>query len=81
MSDFWRNRKVSKFIALALACGAAVAVSIALTYPQSVSNEALGSQWQCHKAAILTSCTRVGHAEPSVLHSHQRSGTGDLRRV
>jgi hypothetical protein len=63
------NRKVLLLIAAVLA-SAAVAVSISLAYPTPVESPALGAEWQCHKAAIVTTCKRVSHAEPMIHHSH-----------
>jgi hypothetical protein len=68
MSSLWRNRKVLTVIAVALVCGAAVAVSLALAYPEPVTSPMLGAEWQCHRAAgILTTCSRVSRAEPLAL--------------
>src|SRR5262249_39264504 len=80
MTSLWRNRKVRTFIAVALVCGAAVAVSLALAYPQPVSNPTLGAGWQCHRAAgVLTTCSRVSRAGPLV--HHPRPVPVDFRRV
>jgi hypothetical protein len=69
MKGHWR--KVLTVIAVVLVCGAAAAVSLALAYPEPISNPALGAQWQCHRAAgILTTCSRVSRAEPLVHHPH-----------
>jgi len=76
----WRNRKVLTFLAAVLVCGAAAAVSLALAYPQPVSNPALGAGWQCHRAAgLVTTCSRVSRAEP--LAHHPRAVPVDYRRV
>jgi hypothetical protein len=56
-------------IAAVLAC-ATVAISIGLAYPIPVESPTLGAEWQCHKAAIVTTCRRVSHAEPMIHHSH-----------
>ena len=80
MTSPWRSRKVLTFIGAALVCVAAVAVSFALAYPQPVSSPALGSEWQCHRAAgILMTCNRVSHAEPMTLHP--RPVPVDFRRA
>jgi len=80
MSRLWRNRKVLTVIAAALVCGAAVAVSLALAYPEPVSNPTLGAEWQCHRAAgILMTCNRVSRAAPMALHP--RPVPVDFRRV
>jgi hypothetical protein len=80
MTSPWRNRRVLMFIAVALVCGAAVAVLLAFAYPEPVSSSTLGTEWQCHKAAgIVTTCSRVNRAEPL---AHQlRSVPVDFRRV
>jgi hypothetical protein len=80
MSSLWRSRKVLTVIAVALVCGAAAAVSLALAYPEPVSSPTLGAEWQCHRAAgILTTCSRISRAEPMILHP--RPVQVDFRRV
>jgi hypothetical protein len=80
MTSPWRSRKVLTFIAVALVCVAAVAISFALAYPQPVSSPTLGAEWQCHRAAgILTTCSRVSRAEPMGLRP--RPVPVDFRRV
>jgi hypothetical protein len=54
------NRKVLAWAA-ALVLTAAL-VSIALSYPKEVADPVLGSEWQCHHTAFLTSCTRMAPA-------------------
>jgi hypothetical protein len=75
----WRTPKASVFIVAVLAC-AAVLGSIALAYPRSVSNPALGADWQCRKAIFMTTCSRVGRIEPA-LHRRYRDDVNDIRRV
>ena len=78
-SPLW-NRKVLVFVAVALICGAAVAVSLALAYPQPVDSSTLGAGWQCHRAVgLVTTCSRVSRAEPLV--HHPRFVPVDFRRV
>lgn len=80
MSSLWRNRKVLMFIAVALVCSAAVAVSLALAYPEPVSSPTLGAEWQCHRAAgILMTCSRISRAEP--MAHHPSPVPVDFRRV
>jgi hypothetical protein len=80
MPSQWWNRKVLTFIAVALVCGAALAVSLALAYPEPVSSPTLGAEWQCHRAVgLLTTCRRVSRAEP--LAHHPRPVPVDFRRV
>ena len=62
MNGLQRKSKVAIWIVLALACGAAVWVALAV--PQPVTSSALGADWQCRRAAILTTCTRIGHTAP-----------------
>jgi hypothetical protein len=59
------NRKAFTFAAATLACIAAVTASIALAYPESVEVPALGAEWQCHRAAIVTTCTHVHPRAPT----------------
>jgi hypothetical protein len=63
------NRKALLLIGAVLAC-ATVAVSIGLAYPTPVESPTLGAEWQCSKAAIVTTCRRLSHAEPMVHHTH-----------
>ncbi len=74
-----RNRTALLVIGTALAC-AAVVLTIGIAYPRPVSNPMLGAEWECHRsAAILTTCRRVSHAEPSI--DRTRWIATDLRRV
>jgi hypothetical protein len=66
-------------IIAALACAAALA-SVALSYPRTVSNPALGAEWQCRKAMFLTTCSRVSRIEPAA-HRRLREDINDIRRV
>jgi hypothetical protein len=45
---------------------AAVAASIALAYPTEVTKPGLGDEWECRQSVIVTTCHRVGRAEPIV---------------
>jgi hypothetical protein len=75
----WRTPKASVLIVAVLAC-AAVFGSIALAYPRTVSNPALGAEWQCRKAIFMTTCSRVSRVEPA-LHRRHRDEMNDIRRV
>jgi hypothetical protein len=66
-------------IVATLACAAALG-SVALAYPRTVSNQALGADWQCRKAMFMTTCSRVSRVEP-VLHRQSRPYASDIRRV
>lgn len=80
MTGLWRNRKVLTFFAVVLVCGAALAVSLALAYPEPVSSPMLGAEWQCHRAAgLVTTCRRVSRVEPLVHRS--RPVVVDYQRV
>jgi hypothetical protein len=74
---FW-NRKVLLLVGAVLAC-ATVAVSIGLAFPTPVENPALGANWQCHKTAIVTTCSPISRAEP-MMH-HPRTLVSDKHRV
>ena len=73
----WKRKSLVLILSV-LACATA-AVSIGLAYPTPVESPALGAEWQCHRAAIVTTCRRIGHAEPMTHHSH--SHLTDMRRV
>ena len=75
----WRTPKAFVLIVATLACAAALG-SLALAYPRTVSNPALGAEWQCRKAIFMTTCSRVSRMEPA---NHYRfpKGTDDIRRV
>ena len=64
------NRKALLLVGAVLAC-AMLAISIGLAYPTPVESPTLGAEWQCHKAAIVTTCRRVTRAEPTVHHPHK----------
>jgi hypothetical protein len=75
----WRTPKAFVLIVATLACAAALG-SVALVYPRTVSNPALGAEWQCRKAMFMTTCSRVSRVEP-VTHRRFRQGADDIRRV
>jgi hypothetical protein len=75
----WRTPRAFVLIVAALACMAALA-SVALAYPRTVSNPALGAEWQCRKAMFLTTCSRVSRIEPAT-HRRLRENVSDIRRV
>ena len=79
MRGFWRDRRALTLIGATVVCGAAAAVSIALTVAQPVSSSMLGAEWQCHHVAIMTTCTRSGRIEPTT--HHVRVTPGELKRV
>jgi hypothetical protein len=72
------NRKTLLLIGAVLAC-AALAVSAGLVVPTPVESPALGAGWQCHRAAIVTTCSRVSHAAPTM--HHPRVHPIDARRA
>ncbi len=74
-----RTPKAFMLIVTTLAC-AVVLGSIAVAYPRTVSNPALGADWQCRKAIFMTTCSRVGRIEPA-LHRRHREDVNDIRRV
>jgi len=69
MNDLQRKSKAAIWIVLALACGAAVWIALAI--PQPVTSSALGAEWQCQRAAILTTCTRISHTAPPSNRLHK----------
>jgi hypothetical protein len=74
MNGSSRNRKTLWVIGAALAC-AGVALSIGIAYPTPAPNAMLGAEWECHRsAAIMTTCRRVSHAQPTI----HRSPSSDL---
>ena len=73
----WRTPKAIVSIVIALAC---VAVLGSMAYPRTVSNPALGADWQCRKALFMTTCSRISRVEP-VLHNRYRDDVNDIRRV
>ena len=74
----WRTPSAFVLIIATLAFAAALG-SIALAYPRTVSNPALGAEWQCRKAMFVTTCSRVSRVEPA-LHRF-RQDADDIRRV
>lgn len=75
----WRTPKAFVLIVATLACAAALG-SLALAYPRTVSNPALGAEWQCRKAIFMTTCSRVSRMEPAN-HYRFREDADDIRRV
>ena len=74
---FW-NRKMLLVVGAVLACAMA-ALSVGLVYPTPVESPALGAGWQCRRAAIVTTCSRVSNAAP-IIH-HPRLYAVDARRA
>ena len=75
----WRTPKAFVLIVATLACAAALG-SVALAYPRTVSNPALGADWQCRKAIFMTTCSRIGRIEPA-FDKRYRDDVNDIRRV
>ena len=69
-----RNRKLFTFAGAALACVAAIALTVDWGYPQATKTE-LGADWRCHHAVIVTTCTRVSHVQP-MLHRSPPAAAG-----
>ena len=59
----WTPRKLAFVVAAAISLGLTGVFSVALAYPRPVVS-ALGPEWECHRIAILTSCTRLEHVQP-----------------
>ena len=64
-----KSKAAAVWIVLALACGAAVWIALAIPHP--VTSAALGAEWQCQRAAILTTCTRISHTAPPSNRLHK----------
>jgi hypothetical protein len=75
----WRTPKAFVLIIATLACAAALG-SVVLAYPRTVSNPALGAEWQCRKAIFMTTCSRVSRVQPAT-HRRFREDADDIRRV
>ena len=73
----WK-RKILNLLVAALTC-AVVVVSITWAYPTQVASPTLGADWQCHRAVVLTTCSRVSHVVPMITRAPARAL--DLRRV
>ena len=64
-----RNKRVLVVAMLAAACTALLTLA---TAPKEVTVAALGSDWQCHKAAfVLTTCTHAPRLEPMIHIQHE----------
>jgi hypothetical protein len=75
----WRTPNALVLIVTTLACAAALG-SVVLTYPRTVSNPALGAEWQCRKALFMTTCSRVSRVQPAIQRRF-REDADDIRRV
>ena len=75
----WRTPKAFVLIVATLACAAALG-SVVLAYPRTVSNPALGAEWQCRKAIFMTTCSRVSRVQPATQRRF-RENADDIRRV
>jgi hypothetical protein len=72
MTPTWRRPKVFAIVIATLVCTAAL-LSVALAFPQTVSDPALGRDWQCRKTLFFTACTRVEQSTPTAQISRQRN--------
>jgi hypothetical protein len=59
------HRRAISWIAVTLVC-AALLVSIALSYPRSITQPLLGKDWQCSRSAFFTSCSHTDRTAPVV---------------
>ena len=76
----WRTPRAFVLIGAALA-SVAVLASFALAYPRTVSNPALGADWQCRKTMFLTTCSRIGRVEPAIERRLREDANDTRRRV
>lgn len=71
MTRNWRKPKVFAIAIATLACAAAL-LSMALAFPQTVFDPALGRDWQCRSTLFFTTCTRVEQSTPTAQISRKR---------
>ncbi len=71
MTSNWRKPKVFAIAIATLACTAAL-LSLALAFPQTVFDPALGRDWQCRRSLFFTTCTRVEQPIPTAQISRQK---------
>jgi hypothetical protein len=64
MTIGWRKHWVFAIASGTIVC-AVVLLSIALTYPEAVTDPGLGSGWECRSRLFVTSCTRVERPLPA----------------
>jgi hypothetical protein len=72
MTLIWRKPKVFVLAIATLACTAAL-LSMALAFPQTVFDPALGRDWQCRRSLFFTTCTRVVQPTPTAQISRERN--------
>jgi hypothetical protein len=72
MTPNWRKPKVFAIAIATLACTAAL-LSMALAFPQTVVDPALGKDWQCRRSLFFTTCSRVEQPTPTAQISRQRN--------
>lgn len=69
-SSFWTHKGLALSVAGGTLAAVAVAVSIALAYPEPVSSAALGPDWQCTRLAfVFTTCSRVVRTKSAIAGS------------
>jgi hypothetical protein len=64
MRRLGRNRRTLSIVAVVVGCFTAVIASIALAYSATVDVPALGSEWRCQRAMIVTICSYIGKQAP-----------------
>lgn len=56
----WLPRRLAVSAAVVALVAVAAAMALGLAYPEPVSSNALGPEWQCSRLALVfTTCTRV----------------------
>jgi hypothetical protein len=68
----WRKPNVFALAIATIACTAAL-LSVALAFPQTEFDPALGRDWRCQRSLFFTTCTRVVQPTPTAQISHQRN--------
>ena len=69
MSGLARQGKAATLVL----ASAAVLFLFALAYPRTVHPPLLGSDWQCSRTLILTSCTHIGTVKQAFRASPRRA--------
>lgn len=79
-STSWTRWKLACVTAAAISLGATGYLSLAIAYPKPVVG-LLGPDWQCHRIAFLTSCTRLEQVGPAAERLGKGAGAPSQRPI
>lgn len=71
LSNRWTRKELVLSLMIVTFLCAVIFLSVSLARPKPFPSAKLGSEWQCRKSLLLTSCTRSPHPEAILHRPHQ----------